>query len=196
VGHLSVYELTIEDRTAFGRAARTGALVPVDDELLAELYVAVHHALTERGYEHYEISSYAQPGQRAVHNQLYWRGGDAEFLGLGNGAASFYRLGPERGVRITNLRPVKQYMRARGPERAAERTELGPDELAADRIWLGMRTSEGVPAALLEPFPELGQWLVDNALAEPQGERIYPTLKGFLYADRIASRVVAVCESG
>jgi oxygen-independent coproporphyrinogen-3 oxidase len=200
VGHLSVYELTIEERTAFGRAAKKGTLVPVDDEILARLYRAVHDALTGRGYEHYEISSYARPGQRAVHNQLYWRG--AEFLGLGNGAASFRRLDHEqerasdaRGERTTNLRSVKQYLRAGPGERAAERIELGPAALAADLIWLGMRTSEGVPAALLDPYPELARWLVDSALAEPRGERICPTLKGFLFADRIASRVVAVCES-
>jgi putative oxygen-independent coproporphyrinogen III oxidase len=193
VGHLSVYELTIEERTAFGRAARAGSLVPVDDEILARLYTAVHDALTARGYDHYEISSYARPGQRAVHNQLYWRG--AEFLGLGNGAASFRRLDPDRGERTSNLRPVKQYLRARPGERAAERIELGPAALAADLIWLGMRTSEGVPAALLDPYPGLARWLVDSALAEPRGEHICPTLKGFLFADRVAARVVAVCES-
>jgi putative oxygen-independent coproporphyrinogen III oxidase len=202
VGHLSVYELTIEERTAFGRAARQGTLVPVDDEILASLYTAVHDALTGRGYEHYEISSYARPGQRAVHNQLYWRG--AEFLGLGNGAASFRRLDDQRGERTSNLRAVKhyfgqylgQYRGAGAAGRAAERIEIGPAQLAADRIWLGMRTSEGVAAALLDPYPELVRWLVDSALAEPRGDRICPTLKGFLFADRIASRVVAVCESG
>ncbi|MEO8843470.1 MAG: radical SAM protein, partial [Kofleriaceae bacterium] len=65
IGHLSIYELTIEDRTAFGRRVKTGRLVPRDEDTLAELYIATHGALTARGFEHYEISSYARPGKRA-----------------------------------------------------------------------------------------------------------------------------------
>ena len=85
--HLSVYELTIEPRTVFGHRTARGELVPLDDDVLAELYQASHDALAAAGFEHYEVSSYAQPGHRAVHNGLYWRG--VEFLGLGVGAASF-----------------------------------------------------------------------------------------------------------
>ncbi|MCB9565584.1 MAG: radical SAM family heme chaperone HemW, partial [Kofleriaceae bacterium] len=89
VPHASVYELTIEPRTRFGKLARRGALVPRPDDELAALYEANHRALEAAGLEHYEISSYARPGHRAVHNSLYWSG--AEYLGLGAGAASFER---------------------------------------------------------------------------------------------------------
>ena len=49
VDHLSVYELTIEERTAFGQRVRDGRLVPLDEDALAELYIATHDALTARG---------------------------------------------------------------------------------------------------------------------------------------------------
>ena len=195
-GHLSVYELTIEERTAFGRARRQGRLVALDDDILAEGYTAVHRALTSRGYEHYEISSYARTGQRSIHNQLYWRG--AEYLGLGNGAASFRYLSaapparsgePPGAERVTNFRSVKRYMS--GGDRIASQDVLDREEMARELLWLGMRTADGVPRDALKGRPALREWLLGEALAELRGGSICPTLKGFLYCDRIAYRVVS-----
>ena len=185
-GHLSVYELTIEERTAFGAAARRGALVPLGDDVLAELYTAAHRTLTALGYEHYEISSYARPGQRSLHNQQYWRG--SEYLGLGNGAASFRRLAGGGGERITNCRSVKQYMRRH--ERVAQKEVLDATELSVDLLWLAMRTADGVASTDLDRFPRVRDWLLKERLADQGQGRIRPTLKGFLYCDRIASRLV------
>jgi oxygen-independent coproporphyrinogen-3 oxidase len=185
--HLSVYELTIEPRTRFGKLARDGALVPLDEDVLAELYVATHQALEAAGYEHYEVSSYARPGHRAVHNGLYWRG--AEFLGLGVGAASFRLDAAGAGVREVNVRQTPRYLRG---ERIAETTTTPPAELAIDRLWLGLRTREGiavdeVTAAGRGPIIER---LIDEGLLE-RGDRIRPTLRGFLYNDRIGRLLVA-----
>jgi oxygen-independent coproporphyrinogen III oxidase len=184
--HLSVYELTIEERTAFGQRVRDGRLVPLPDDTLAELYAATHDRLTAAGYEHYEISSYARPGRRAVHNSLYWRG--AAFLGLGVGAASLELDARGGGRRVTNPRRAADYLTA--PGAPAEVTECAPAELAADRAWLGLRTSEGVAEAELAAAPGLADALVAERLAERRAGRICPTLRGFLLADRIATRVV------
>ncbi len=184
--HLSVYELTIEERTAFGQRVRDGRLVPLPDDALAELYVATHDRLTAAGYEHYEISSYARPGRRAVHNSLYWRG--AAFLGLGVGAASLELDARGGGRRATNPRRALDYLAAPGVP--AEVTECAPAELAADRAWLGLRTSDGVTEAELAAAPGLADALVAEQLAERRAGRICPTLRGFLLADRIAARVV------
>jgi coproporphyrinogen III oxidase-like Fe-S oxidoreductase len=183
VDHLSIYELTIEERTAFGARVRAGRLVPLPEDTLYELYVATHDALVARGFEHYEISSYARPGKRAIHNSLYWRG--APFLGLGCGAASLEVHGDGSGMRATNPRRVADYL-AGAP---ADVLAIGPAEMAADRAWLGLRTSDGVSEADLDP--EIARWLVDERLAERRAGRICPTLRGFLMADRIAARVVA-----
>ncbi len=184
--HLSIYELTIEERTAFGQRVRDGRLVPLSEDLLTELYLATHARLTAAGYEHYEISSYARPGKRAVHNALYWRG--AAFLGLGVGAASLELCADGSGRRITNPRRVSAYLA--DPGRPAEVVESTAGELAADRAWLGLRTSDGVAEASLAPAPGLADWLVTERLAERRAGQICPTLQGFLLADRIAARVV------
>lgn len=183
--HLSVYELTIEDRTAFGQRVRDGRLVPLAEDTLAELYLAVHARLTAAGYEHYEISSYARPGARAVHNSLYWRG--AAYLGLGVGAASL-ELAAGGGRRLTNPRRAAAYLAA--PGTPAEVSELTASELGAERAWLGLRTADGVAEQALAPAPGVADWLVGERLAERRDGRVRPTLRGFLMADFIATRVI------
>lgn len=182
--HLSVYELTIEERTAFGQRVRDGRLIPLDDDTLADLYTRTHERLTAAGFEHYEISSYARPGKRAIHNSLYWQG--APFLGLGVGAASLQHLPGGSGIRATNPRRVSAYIAA--PGAPAERLEIGAEEMATDRLWLAMRTSDGVPEGALPP--SLVEEFVAGGLAERSGGRICPTLRGFLMADRVAGRIV------
>lgn len=184
--HLSIYELTIEERTAFGKRVRDGRLVPLDEDTLTTQYIRTHDRLTAAGFEHYEISSYARPGQRAVHNSLYWRG--APFLGLGVGAASLERRPDGSAVRATNPRRSAAYLAA--PGIAAERVEISPSEMAADRAWLGLRTSDGVLEADLAPAAGVAAWLVAQGLAERRDGRICPTLRGFLMADTIAARIV------
>ncbi len=184
--HLSVYELTIEDRTAFGQRVRDGRLVPLDEDLLTDLYTRTHVQLTAAGFEHYEISSYARPGKRAVHNSLYWQGGP--FLGLGVGAASLEVAADGSGVRATNPRRSRDYLAA--PGLPVERIVMDPAEMALDRAWLGMRTADGVAEADLASARGIAEALVQEGLAERRGGRICPTLRGFLMADGIAARIV------
>jgi oxygen-independent coproporphyrinogen-3 oxidase len=191
IDHLSIYELTIEERTAFGQRVRDGRLVPLSEDILTELYVAMHDHLTALGYEHYEISSYARPGKRAIHNALYWRG--AAFLGLGVGAASLELFPDGSGRRTTNPRRAAAYLA--DPGTPAEVVTSPPGELAADRAWLGLRTSEGVAEAELARAPGLADWLVAERLAERRAGQICPTLRGFLMADRIAARVVETWDA-
>lgn len=189
--HLSIYELTIEERTAFGQRVRDGRLVPLSEDVLTELYLATHDQLTQAGYEHYEISSYARPGRRAVHNSLYWRG--AAFLGLGVGAASLELAADGSGRRLNNPRRTSEYLAQ--PGTPAEVVDSSSADLAADRVWLGLRTSDGVAEQELAPARGVADWLVAERLAERRAGRICPTLHGFLMADRIAARVVAAWDA-
>lgn len=184
VDHLSIYELTIEERTQFGKRARDGKLVPLDEDTLTALYTHTHEVLVAAGFEHYEVSSYGK--QRAVHNSLYW--GGVPYLGLGVGAAS---LSPD-GVRSTNPRRAADYFAGVAPES----TPTSPSEMACDRAWLGLRTADGVAEKALEPAAGVTDWLLGETLAERRAGRICPTLRGFLYADRVAARIVQSWREG
>jgi coproporphyrinogen III oxidase-like Fe-S oxidoreductase len=186
VDHLSIYELTIEDRTQFGKRAREGKLVPLDEDTLTDLYTTTHDALVAAGFEHYEISSYGK--RRAVHNSLYWQG--AAYLGLGVGAASLQLDGG--AVRRTNPRRAADYFAGAAPDEAP----VSDEEMATDRAWLGLRTSDGVTTDMLRPAVGVADWLVTERLAERRGDRICPTLRGFLYADRVAARIVQSWRRG
>lgn len=188
VPHLSVYELTVAEGTPLHRQVERGEVVPEDEDRLAELYLGADRLLTAAGYEHYEVSSYARPGARAVHNSLYWR--TAEYLGLGSGASSFRRDPDGSGLRWSNHRSVGRYLAAPAGERQASSEPLAADQLRADRIWLGLRTSDGVPAEALDGRGPLRDWLVASGLVEVGSERIRPTLRGFLYSDQVARRVL------
>lgn len=79
--HLSFYELTIEEGTAFYKREPEG--LP-DNDAAAEMGETVQSLLAEAGFEHYEVSGYAKPGRRCRHNLNYWRFGD--YIGIGAGA--------------------------------------------------------------------------------------------------------------
>jgi hypothetical protein len=79
---------------------------------------------------------------------------------------------------------------------AADVVEAGPVEMAMDRAWLGMRTIDGVAAADLGHLPGFAARLVAEGLAVHRADRICPTVQGFLFADRIAARIVQAWGDG
>jgi oxygen-independent coproporphyrinogen-3 oxidase len=84
--HISAYNLTFEEGTAFFTEMKRGRIRPIDSDRQAEFYAAVREELPRRGYKMYEISNYAPPGHEARHNLSYWR--LESYLGLGAGAHS------------------------------------------------------------------------------------------------------------
>ena len=88
VPHLSTYGLTIEERTPLYKMVARGHVAPAPEEEFAGRYRFTMDFLRERSYEHYEISSFALPGMRSRHNEIYWR--HANYLGFGPSAHSFW----------------------------------------------------------------------------------------------------------
>ncbi|HYY53658.1 MAG TPA: coproporphyrinogen III oxidase, partial [Myxococcales bacterium] len=150
--HISCYALTLTglaEEVPMARAVKRGEIAVPDEEASAEMGEAVRAELARGGYARYEISNYARPGFEAVHNTLYWRGG--EYVAAGCGACGFLRRGPG-GRRYANDRSPEKYM-----ERV-ERTGTGevnseivdPQEHLRERIFTGLRLAEGVDLAGLE----------------------------------------------
>ena len=78
-----------------------GRVVPEGDEALRERYLFTHRYLEERGFEHYEVSSFARPGRRSRHNEAYWT--HQTVIGLGPSAHSFWRETRSRGWRWADV---------------------------------------------------------------------------------------------
>ena len=85
IDHISLYQLTIEDGTAFGDRYRIGKLrgLPGDDDA-AEMYEITQEVTAKHGFPAYEVSNHAAFGAESRHNSLYWRYGD--YIGIGPGA--------------------------------------------------------------------------------------------------------------
>lgn len=87
VQHISSYNLTVEEKTELGQAVAKGKELAVDDEKSSQQFIVLMDTLSKNGFEHYEISNFAQKGFEAVHNTNYWKG--AKYLGIGPSAHSF-----------------------------------------------------------------------------------------------------------
>lgn len=85
--HISVYDLQVEEKTAFGRWYTPGQFPLPSEEDSTLMYTTAVEKLTQSGFEHYEVSNYAKPGHRSQHNQKYWQ--CAPTLAFGLGAASY-----------------------------------------------------------------------------------------------------------
>jgi len=182
VPHLSLYGLTVEAATPLGRAVAEGRERLVDDERYADEYRLAVEVLTDAGYEHYEVSSFARPGSRSKHNAVYWAG--SPYLGLGNGAHSY--AAPHRWW---NLRDWEEY-RSRvlaGMSPEAEREAVEGRSAALERLWLALRTVEGLPVA---GAGAAARGVIDGwagaGLAVRAGERVRLTTSGWLLLDRLA----------
>jgi oxygen-independent coproporphyrinogen-3 oxidase len=150
--HISCYALTLvglAEEVPMARAVRRGELTLPDDEVTSEMGDAVRAELSRGGYARYEISNYARPGFEAVHNSLYWRGG--EYAAAGCGACGFFREG-QGGVRYANDRSPEKYM-ARVEDTGtgeASRERVSRDEHLRERLFTGLRLAEGIDLSRLE----------------------------------------------
>lgn len=189
--HVSVYGLSIEPDTPLGRWVAEGRESVPGQERYREEYLQVAERLRREGFVHYEVSNFARPGQESRHNAAYWSG--VPYLGLGNGAHSF--IAPERWW---NHRDWDEYRRAVGSDGRgrADAEVLGPREVRLERIWLGLRTAEGVAAPELDAGQRrvVDRW-VGEGLAEADPSRVRLTVEGWLLLDRLAVELDAASAS-
>jgi oxygen-independent coproporphyrinogen-3 oxidase len=141
--HLSIYNLTIEEGTAFGAWAAKGTLAVPDDDLAADMYEAAMERLAVNGFRQYEISNWARTASgrdtRSSHNLRYWR--NQPYLGVGPGAHSSFG-----GKRYADVRAPARYLRrvAAGetPVDFCEPIDLELER--AETMILGLRLNDGV----------------------------------------------------
>lgn len=202
VPHLSTYSLTIEERTVLHKQVERGLVTPVNDESMAARYQFTMEYLRAHGYEHYEISSFAQPGRRAQHNQLYWN--HTNYLGFGPSAHSFWwkSLPSPVAVRWANIRNLKRYEAlVRQHQTPLDFRELlSYDMLADEHIMLSLRTADGIDLDLLEAkygvdllfdkIDELASLEAEGYIEPIRNSRVVLTDRGKLLCDAVTSKLV------
>lgn len=182
--HLSCYQLTIEKTTPFGKMLGDGSLQNCAEEEGRKFFLATSKFLEENGFVHYEISNFARENEfRSRHNLKYWR--HNPYLGLGPGAHSF-----QNGVRWWNVRSIEEYCNnlQKGLRPVGGSETLTSEQMHLEKLFLGFRTRDGV--ALKDAFPEsppngLLERIIKTRLISVRGNRLIPTKKGFLMADRL-----------
>lgn len=166
VDHLSLYQLTVEPGTVFGRRAEKGLLRGLpDDDLAADLYAETHDICAEAGLPLYEISNHARPGAESRHNLVYWRQGD--WAAVGPGAHGRITL-PEGRVATEALRAPGAWLAAVESRGTGEtlRTFVPRDEQGTEYLLMGMRLAEGIDEERLARLA--GRRLDEDRLARLQ----------------------------
>ena len=200
VPHLSAYHLTIEPRTIFGRQQRKGKVFAIPEDESVRQFEILIDTTEKAGYEHYEISNFAQPGFRSRHNSAYWR--QQPYIGIGPAAHSYD--GQSRQWNISNNTEYVAIL-----ERASispseeqqdvpwyERELLMPVEQYNDYIMVSLRTAWGADIEYIrrrfgntfaDTLLQKANIYIQNGALQEQTGVFTLTRKGKMIADRIAS---------
>lgn len=141
--HISLYQLTIEENTAFYHAYAKGGFAMPSEEESEALYRLTEALLAAEGLTAYEVSNYARPGAESHHNMSYWLGND--YIGIGPGAHG--------RITVNNRRHATQMLKS--PERWLEKVEkhgnglevfepVESDVEAQERLMMGLRLQQGI----------------------------------------------------
>ena len=160
--HVSLYDLTVESGTRFGRLYKPGSQPLPSDLDTVEMYKLAIALLSEAGYHHYEVSNFAKPGYECRHNRVYWE--NRSYYGLGMGATGYVE-----GRRYENPKTLAEYfqMVERHAMPTAER--VSPQDRLVDTLMLGLRLSEGI--SIPELVAQFGQEAMDTILSTLQTYR-------------------------
>ena len=153
--HLSLYQLTIEDGTAFGNRAARGERLAADEETAAALFEVTQQRLAAAGRPAYEISNHARPGAECRHNLAYWRYDD--YLGIGPGAHGRVSRGEGKLATRQQRAPEAWLAAIEGSGTALEEiTPIARDEAVGEMVMMGLRLVEGVSRRRLEALAGRG----------------------------------------
>ena len=176
--HLSLYGLTVEERTPLARWISRGAVAAPDDDRYAEEYLLAHVRLAAYGYHFYEVSNACRDERHSRHNSAYWSG--RPYLGLGPAAHSY-----DGRARRWNVPGWPAYARAIAAGRSPieSREVLTPRQRELERLYLSLRTDAGVPRTACPP-DRLTAW-AGEGWVEVTAESVRCTPQGWLRLDAL-----------
>lgn len=182
-GHISLYQLTIEQGTPFFREG----LKPADEDSAADMFEATQDTLAAAGYAAYEVSNHARPGDESRHNLTCWRGGD--YLGIGPGAHGRLTLdGKFFGTHQIHNPTRWLDLTGSNGHGTAKRRLLSTEDRARELLMMGLRLAEGVDKARLLAItglsleqminPEARDRLINGEMLIEDETRLYATADG------------------
>ncbi len=196
IGHLSLYQLTIEPGTRFASDVRRGGFAPLDDDRAAELFALTRELTAAAGLPAYEVSNHARPGEESRHNLTYWRYED--YCGIGPGAH-----GRRGGLATIRHKKPENWLDAvsRNGQGSKEERALGFAEQASEALLMGLRLAEGIDLSALGQRMELAPanfiaadklaYYARLGLAWQNGSRVGVTADGMPLLDALLAEIVA-----
>jgi len=193
--HISTYQLTIEEGTAFAKAEARGGIKAVDSDKSADFYDLVRERLTDEGLEHYEVSNFAKPGHRSQHNLAYWQGRD--YVGVGPGAHGRLTVQGTRYATVAEMRPTDYQDKVAATGLGfAEKEALSRTAWAEEYLLMGLRIEEGISLARFKEIsgndlPNMSiQDLCEAALIFREGDRLKATSQGRLLLNMVTKTLL------
>lgn len=172
--HISAYCLSIEEGTRMEKLVEEGKLIPASDEMCLQMAELLRNKLRKAGYVQYEISNYSKPGYESRHNSSYW---DATpYIGLGPGAHSY----DGNRLRCWNEPHLLEYLNGNRIEGSETLTD---EDLYNEKVMLGLRTSKGIDASLVEL--EKSKKQIEKGLVTIKNNHLVLTEAGLALADEV-----------
>jgi oxygen-independent coproporphyrinogen-3 oxidase len=193
--HISVYMLTLEEKTPLWRDVNRGLRELPGEELQAAMYRKAMQLLPGSGYRHYEVSNYALDGHHSRYNLSSWR--REPYVGFGPGAHSFL-IQEEGQTRFANASGLLRYLRS--PTDAVEFREVLTEEQRFDEeVFLSLRIRRGLPVGFLRKGDKLAFQRLDAALTGlkhkgwivVENDQVTLTDEGFLFADLVTEALLS-----
>jgi oxygen-independent coproporphyrinogen-3 oxidase len=196
--HLSVYQLTIEQGTAYATLARQGKLHLPDEDSAAELYELTQEITGRAGLPAYEVSNHARPGAESRHNLTYWRYGD--YAGVGPGAHGRLTISERRLATQAERLPENWLSSVNKKGSSLTLTEVSSLEAAEENLLMHVRLTEGVHLSAYRarwgraPSPDRIRKLRELGLITFEGDRLAATPRGRLVLNSIIAELADLPE--
>ena len=193
IPHISIYGLTIEEDTVFGKWEKTKKLQPIEEELAAEHLECIMTTLQAHNYSQYEISNFSLPAAQSKHNSSYWK--SKKYLGIGPAAHSYNQTS-----RQFNIAHNTKYINAiKSGIVPFEEEILSQTDQINETIMVQIRLIEGISLSNLqerfgfdlteEKSKYLSNYLFQEMI-EIKNEHLVLTEKGKLLADFITENLI------
>lgn len=191
--HISTYSLILEEKTIFYHEYLKGNLSLIDEDLESAMYYEIIKYLTKYGFEHYEISNFAEKGCESKHNLLYWQ--NKEYLAVGAGASGYYN-----NYRYKITTKINDYYMGIDNNKMSlvENEYIDLDTKMSEEIMLGLRTIKGVclnsfyekyQQDLLEVFPSCLE-LIKQGFLEITDNYLRITKNNYYISNAIIGKII------